>query len=130
VGRLSVQPGGHDPPSAAIDERFSQVALVEDEAAVHRGDAALVPAVFHPFPDPLIDPPRVEDPLRQGFVVVGRRKTKDIRVENELRSLSAAEGVPVDADDPRKRPSVGVQRRRGAVGFLTLKTRFQSPLKG
>ena len=109
--------GGHDPPGAAVDQRLSEVAVVEDEAAVDRGDAALVPAVLHPFPDPLIDPPRVEQPLRQGFVVVGRRKTEDVRVEDELRPLSAPEGIPVDADDARERPAVGVEGRGGVVGL-------------
>ena len=111
------EPGGHDPPRAAVDEGLSQVALVEDEAAVHRGDAALVPAVLHPFPDPLVDPPRVEDPLRQGFVIVGRGETEDVGVEDELRPLPAAEGVPVDADDAGQRAAVGVERRGRVVGL-------------
>ena len=81
------------------------------------GMPLLFPPCSTPFPDPLVDPPRVEDPLRQGFVIVGRCETKDVRVEDELRSLSAAEGVPVDADDAGQRPAVRIQRRGRVVGL-------------
>ena len=117
VGDLPVELGGHDPAGAAVDQGLSQVALVEDEAAVDRRDAALVAAVLHPLAHPFVDPPRMEDPRGQGLVVVGRRKAEDVGVEDELRPLAAAEGVAVDADDPRQGAAVGVEGRGGVVGL-------------
>ena len=117
MGRRPGDPGGHDPSRPAVDKGFSEIALVEDEAAVHGRDAAFVAAVLHPLPHPLVDPPRVEDPLRQRFCVVGRRKAEDVRVEDEFRPPAAAERVAVHADDAGQRTAVGVQRRGRVVGF-------------
>ena len=117
VTALSVDSGRHDSTGAAIHEGLPEVTLVKYQASVHRRDAAFVPAVFHPFPDPFVDPPRVENPLRQGFFIVGRGEAEDIRVEDQLGPHAAAERVSVHADDTGKSAAVRIERRRGVVGF-------------
>ncbi len=46
---------GHHSACPAKDQGFSQVALIKENGAVNRGDAALVAAMLHTFPYALKD---------------------------------------------------------------------------
>ena len=50
MGRLPPDGPGHDSPRAAVDQGLAQEPLVENKAAVDRGDAAFVAAVLHALP--------------------------------------------------------------------------------
>jgi len=73
--------------------------------------------VLHAFADALVDPPGVEDPLREGAVVVRRGETEDIGVEDQLGPHARAEGVAVDAHDAGEGAAVGIQGGWGIVGL-------------
>lgn len=115
MGRFAVKPGGHDAACSAVDERLAEEPVVENDAAVHGRDAALVAAVLDSFPDPFENPPGMENPLGKGLVVKRRRKTENICVEDESRALARSERIAVHADDPGQRPAVRIERGRGVV---------------
>ena len=115
--RLAVDLGRHEPGRAAEHQRLAGEALVEDQGAVHRRDAALVAAVLDPFHDPFVDPARVQQARRQRLVVERVGEAEDVGIEDQLGPHAGAERVAVDADDAGQRPAVGIQGRRGVVGL-------------
>ncbi len=82
---------GHDPPCSAVDQGFPEVTVVEDNAAVDRGNAALVSSVFHPFSHSFINPLGVKQAGRKGFRVEGGCETEHIHVEDEFSALSRSQ---------------------------------------
>jgi len=59
MGLLTADSSGHDPPRATINEGLSEIAIIEDETAVHRRDPTFIASMFHPFPNTFQDPPRM-----------------------------------------------------------------------
>ena len=75
----------------AEDERIAEVALVEVDRAIHRGNAHAVAVVAHPGNDAAHDSPRMEHARRQfGSRRVGWSKAEDIRVADRLRTQAGA----------------------------------------
>ena len=94
---------------AAEDERFTRVPVIENDGSVHRRNAALVPAMLDTSAHSVEHPLWMKKPRRKLFVVIGRGKTEDVRVEDELGSDACARGVSIDADDSGQRPAIGVE---------------------
>jgi len=114
---FAVETGRHDPGGAAVNEGLAEIPLVEDDAAVDRGNAALVAAVLDALANALVDAARMQDAFGQRLCVIGRRETEDIGIENQFGAFPGAEGIAVDADDARERPAVGIKRRGRIVRF-------------
>ena len=117
VTLFSQDSSGNDAPGPTEDQGFSQKTVIKDNAAVDRGNTALVPPMFHPFSDALKHTSRVKELRRNRPVVGGGSEAEDIGIENQSRSLSRPKGVSVDPNDPGKRSSIGIQGRGGVVGF-------------
>jgi len=59
----------------------------------------------------------MEDPWGEGFIIIGRGKTEDVGIEDELGPPTRAEGVPIYTYDARQSAAVRIQGRRRIVGL-------------
>ena len=89
------------------DQALTEIALVEKELPEGGGNPALVPAVPHPFDDPVQEPSWVE----VGFqlpAVIPRADAEPVHAHDQPGSLACPQGVPVDAHDPREGAAIGL----------------------
>ena len=99
----------HDTACSAKYQGLSKVALVKDNGAVHRGDAALVAPVLNTFPHPFKYAFWMKKALGNGLVIVRRAKAEHVRVEDKLCAKSRSKRVPVNANYAGKGPAVRVK---------------------
>ena len=105
---------------SAIDERIAQIAFVEKEGAIDRGNAHAVAVVADPRDDSAGHDARVQDAGRQLIVRdIWRSEAKDIGIADGPSPHSGPHRVANDAPQSRVGPAVGLERR-GVVVRLDL----------
>ena len=110
--------GRSDGSGAAEHKRLSGEPLIEQDRAVHRRDARLVPAVLDSAAHAGEHAPRMKLARQERPVVVRPAEAEDVGVEQETPSpATGAQRVAVVAEDARDRASVGVHGRRAVVRF-------------
>jgi hypothetical protein len=110
VGRRAVRERGHERRRAAEDERLPREAIVEDERAVDRGHARLVPTVSHAGVDALEDACRMQLPGEQGLRIARGAEAEDVRVEEEAPAAApGADSVAIAPEDPGDRSPVRIE---------------------
>ena len=103
---------------AAVDERVAEVAVVEVDGAVDRGNAHAIAVVAHAVDDAAHHAPRMEHAGRQRVGRrVGRGEAEDVGVADRLRAQAGAHDVANDAADAGVRAAVGLERRGMVVRF-------------
>ena len=103
---------------SAVNQRVSEVALVEEYRAVDGRDPHAVSVVTHAGHDAAHDPFRVKNALRKIFERNFRRsEAENVRVGDRLGAHSCPHRVTDDAADPRVGAAVGLQRGRVIVRF-------------
>ena len=107
----------HDTACSAKYQGLSKVALVKDNGAVHRGDAALVASVLNAFPYPFEYALWMKKALGNGLVVVRRAKAEHVSVKDKLCAKSCSKRVPVYANYAGKCTAIGVKGRGAVVGL-------------
>src|SRR3972149_7206063 len=117
MGRLAQDLPGHDSSCSAIDQGFSQIAVVKDQSSVEGGDPALVSTMLDPFSYPFVDALRMKQARGKGFVIKGGGEAEEVDVEDQLGALSRAKRVAVDPNDAGQGSAVGVQSARRIVGL-------------
>ena len=100
---------GHNTACTAKNKGLTQIVLVKNKRTVYRWYPAFVSPVFNPLSHPLENPFRVEKPRRDCPLVIRGRKAEDICIENELRSHTGAEGIPIYPHDPGERATIGIK---------------------
>ena len=114
---FSVDARGHDAGGAAINQRFAQESFVKNNAAVDRGNAAFVSAVFHAFAHAFVNAARMKNARRQFLFMKRRGKAEDIGIENQFCAQAGAERIAVDADNAGERSAVGIKGGRRIMRF-------------
>ena len=106
----------HDADDAAIDERVAQVAVVEVERPVGRGNAHAVAVVANAADHAAHDALGVQYALRQlRHVGVRRREAEDIGVHHRPGAQARTHGIADAAADARGGATVGLDGRRVVV---------------
>ena len=113
---------GQQAHGAYEHQGFAHVPGVEREKPPGGRNPALVPAVFHPLPDPFEDHLGMQHGLpasRQTVVldslVIWVSEAEPVRVDDESGPHAGSQGVAVHAHNPGDRPAVGIQRGRAVV---------------
>ena len=103
---------------AAIDQRVTEVSLVEEHRPVDGRDAHAVAVVAHARDDALHHGLRVQSPRRQRIERrVGRSETEDVRVENRPGPETRAEWIADHAAEARVGTAIRFDGRRMVVRF-------------
>ena len=110
VRRFAIELRGHDAGGAAVNQGFAKIPFIKNNAAVDRGNAAFVAAVFHAFAHAFVNTARMQNAGRQFLFVKRRGKAKDIGIENQFCAHAGAERIAVDADNAGQRSAVGIKR--------------------
>ena len=101
---------------AAVDQRIAQVALVEADRAIDRGDAHAVAVIAHAGDDAFQHLEGMQHARRQRLRRrVRRREAEHVGVADRLRSQAGAERIADDAAQARVRAAVGLDGRRVIV---------------
>ena len=117
-GFLERHAAGNQPQVSAEDQRIAQVAGIEIDSPIDRGNAHTVAVVAHARDDTLGHAPRMEHAGR--YLVqwrVGRGEAEDVRIADRLGAHAGAHRVADHAADARIGPAVGLQGRRVIVRF-------------
>jgi hypothetical protein len=94
VGRFASDHPWHDTPCSAVDQRVTQIAVIEKDGAVKRRNAQPVAVVSHSRPDSLENAAGMQHAFRQLFIrEVGGSKAEYIRIQYGLSAQTSAKRV-------------------------------------
>ena len=111
---------GNDAPRRHQYYAFSQIAPVEQNSSVGRGNAVFVPTVLYSLPYPFQKHSWVLRGSQFAFIILWPHN-ETVVSEYYLRSHSGSHGIPVNPHDPSDSPAVALHVRRTVVG-LALET--------
>jgi hypothetical protein len=116
LNRLFPDPGRHETHGPDKDQAFADILGMEKDLAEKGGDAALVPAVPHPFDDAVQETTGVEF-RTQGSGIVPRTDAIAVTAHDQTGAFARAHRVPVNTDDAGDGPAVWFHIGGTVVGF-------------
>ena len=107
----------HDTNRSTIDERFADIAVIENDGPVHRRDAGFVPTYTDTGVNASQNSRWVEEVVGELAFPIGRAKAENVGVRDRAGPQSGSEDVTVHTDDARHGTAVRVEGGGGIVGF-------------